>query len=204
MNLFPSSLVIGGSDQDIANILTSINHSTIINNPDIFVLTEYTIAAVRQINKFLSHKPIAHPTKAVLIKNAHNLFHEAQNALLKMLEEPGLDNYFILTTEKHNSLLPTIISRCHLIQFNTTQIIFDQILTIPSSISAKLALSQSLATDKQVTLIYLENQLRLYHQKLTTKPSPDNHKIVNNIIKSISLIKANVDPKTALDFLMLS
>ena len=37
-----------------------------------------------------------------------------QNKLLKLLEEPPNDTFFILVTESLNSLLPTIISRCQI------------------------------------------------------------------------------------------
>ena len=204
MNLFPSTLVINPSKPDIISLLATVGHTTITNNPDIFELTEYSIATVRQINKFLSQKPISHSTKVVLIINADLLLHEAQNALLKILEEPGLDNYFILTSDKPNSLLPTIISRCRVIRFNSSKSNSDKVLVIPQSIAEKLILSETLASDKVSTLAYLENQLHLYHQKLIDQPTADNQKIITSLIKSISLVKANVDPKTAIDFLLLS
>lgn len=48
----------------------------------------------------------------VIIKDAHSLSSEAQNALLKLLEEPPRQTHFILTVDQEQLLLPTIRSRC--------------------------------------------------------------------------------------------
>lgn len=47
----------------------------------------------------------------VLIEGAEDLSIPAQNALLKILEEPKADTVFILTATSHINLLPTIVSR---------------------------------------------------------------------------------------------
>jgi len=48
----------------------------------------------------------------VIIRHAEDMGHEAQNALLKTLEEPPEGTFFLLTCIRTNELLPTIISRC--------------------------------------------------------------------------------------------
>lgn len=74
-----------------------------------------SIDAIRGIKQFLSLKlPAQHNAgihRAVLIKDAHTMRVEAQNALLKTLEEPPDDTIIILTTSRVDSLLPTIRSR---------------------------------------------------------------------------------------------
>ncbi len=47
----------------------------------------------------------------IIIKDAHQLGREAQNAFLKLLEEPPKNTRFILTTHASTKLLPTIRSR---------------------------------------------------------------------------------------------
>ena len=118
MNIFPSTLIIS-SDQSaidclINQICTQINNQISTNNPDIFILnqdTGWTIESIRQIKHFISQKPFNHSNKIIIIYQADNLNSESQNAILKTLEEPGNDNYLILTTSKPSKLLPTIISR---------------------------------------------------------------------------------------------
>lgn len=54
--------------------------------------------------------------RAIIIDDADALTHAAQNALLKLLEEPTPNIYFILTTHNKSKLLPTIISRTQLLR----------------------------------------------------------------------------------------
>ncbi len=54
--------------------------------------------------------------RVVLVEDAQRLSEEAQNALLKILEEPPADMVFILTLPSINSVLPTIISRLQTIE----------------------------------------------------------------------------------------
>lgn len=76
---------------------------------------EIPIDNVRQVIKEMRLKPVIsgrrQAKRVILIENAGNLSEEAQNALLKSLEEPGSDTVFILTAETETGLLPTIVSR---------------------------------------------------------------------------------------------
>lgn len=55
--------------------------------------------------------------RVIIIDLAHQLTLEAQNALLKVLEEPPASTLFILTTSRPESLLATVRSRCAEIYF---------------------------------------------------------------------------------------
>lgn len=50
--------------------------------------------------------------KMYLLENAQTMTVQAQNALLKILEEPPSYAVFLLTAESRESMLPTILSRC--------------------------------------------------------------------------------------------
>jgi len=76
-----------------------------------------TIEEIRRVKNFVSLSPYAGPYKFVVINDAHLMTTEAQNALLKVLEEPSPSSILILVTANPNSLLPTIISRCQEIKF---------------------------------------------------------------------------------------
>jgi DNA polymerase-3 subunit delta' len=56
-------------------------------------------------------------TRVVIINQAHVLTTEAQNALLKLIEEPPPQTIFILATDHVDALLPTVRSRCAAIYF---------------------------------------------------------------------------------------
>ncbi|GIS05897.1 MAG: hypothetical protein CM15mP109_06530 [Candidatus Dadabacteria bacterium] len=62
--------------------------------------------------------------KVFIIWNMQQLDNYGQNKLLKLLEEPPNDTFFILVTESLNSLLPTIISRCQI--SNLIPVNFDE------------------------------------------------------------------------------
>ncbi len=76
-----------------------------------------TIEEIRRVKNFVSLSPYAGPYKFVVINDAHLMTTEAQNALLKVLEEPSPSSILILVTANPNSLLPTIASRCQEIKF---------------------------------------------------------------------------------------
>lgn len=56
--------------------------------------------------------------KTVLIFDAHAMTEGFANALLKILEEPPPNTYFLLITSQATKLLPTIRSRCQQIEFS--------------------------------------------------------------------------------------
>ena len=70
---------------------------------------------VRQASRFFEKKAQLGQCKTALITDAHQMTVSAANALLKTLEEPNADNYIILLTSEVDTLLPTIISRCFII-----------------------------------------------------------------------------------------
>lgn len=71
--------------------------------------TELTIDQIREIKKEIITAPGG--TRLFVLYNAENANVEAQNALLKTLEEKTADNQFILSTNNEERLLPTIRSR---------------------------------------------------------------------------------------------
>ncbi len=72
-----------------------------------------SIESVRQMDHFLNLKVPTdkRPNRIVIIEEAEKLTLEAQNALLKTLEEPPADTVIMLLCSNLNSVLPTIRSR---------------------------------------------------------------------------------------------
>jgi DNA polymerase III subunit delta' len=75
------------------------------------------IDAVREIRNFLWQKPNASPRRTLIIDDAELLTTEAQNALLKLTEEPPISSLLILVTSDVESILSTITSRLPKIYF---------------------------------------------------------------------------------------
>jgi DNA polymerase-3 subunit delta' len=64
------------------------------------------------VGEFLSLRPMEGGWRVVLVRDAERMTDEAQNALLKTLEEPGTSTLLALTTARPESLLSTTRSRC--------------------------------------------------------------------------------------------
>jgi replication-associated recombination protein RarA len=207
MSTFPSTLIIASSPQTAykkaIETLTKLQHKE-VNNPDLFILDDYTIACVRTLKKFLSQKPFNHSSKVVLIPEAENLNTESQNALLKILEEPGNDNYLLLTTTNITKLLPTIISRCQKIKLNSDNLKSDiKLWPITGNSKKDLDFASSVTPDKNEIKDLLQGQLKAYQQLLTETPDPSTAQIIKKLISALDLINNNVDPKSALDYFFL-
>ena len=65
-----------------------------------------------QINNDVAIKPYSSPYKIYIVNEAEKMTQQAQNALLKTLEEPPEYAVILLLTANVNALLPTILSRC--------------------------------------------------------------------------------------------
>lgn len=76
------------------------------------------IEQIRAVMERISRQPFSGPRSLVIVMEAHKATIEAQNAFLKVLEEPPASSIIILVTERADLLLPTIISRCSEIRFD--------------------------------------------------------------------------------------
>jgi len=94
-------------------------------HPDLIFITpeqrEIQISQIRELSWKLSLKPYSAPLKVAIIDKAHCLNQEAQNSLLKTLEEPKGRTLLILITEAPEVLFPTILSRCEIIKFHPVE-----------------------------------------------------------------------------------
>jgi DNA polymerase III subunit delta' len=75
------------------------------------------IHEIRQLKRKLSLQAFEGRFKVVIIWHADKMKTEAANALLKLLEEPPDQTLLLLTADDDAALLPTITSRCQLLQF---------------------------------------------------------------------------------------
>ncbi len=72
------------------------------------------------VEEFLALRPAEGGWRALIVRDAERLRHsqdEAQNSLLKMLEEPGGSVAWILVSARPQALLPTVRSRCAAVAF---------------------------------------------------------------------------------------
>lgn len=88
------------------------------NQPDIIYVTHEKLNTLgvedirRQVNDDIVLKPYSSRYKIYIINEAEKMNVQAQNALLKTIEEPPAYAILILLTTNADSFLPTILSRC--------------------------------------------------------------------------------------------
>lgn len=74
--------------------------------------SDYAIDIVRNIRSGAYVLPNEAKYRIIILQNAHNMSEYAQNALLKIIEEPPEHLLFILTVRSDKRMLPTVLSRC--------------------------------------------------------------------------------------------
>lgn len=88
------------------------------NHPDLIYVTHEKPGTIgvddvrRQINDTISIKPYSARYKIYIVPEAEKMTVQAQNALLKTIEEPPAYAVLILLTSNSDTFLPTILSRC--------------------------------------------------------------------------------------------
>ncbi len=105
-----------------------------LNNPDVIVL-RYGLLSVddaRRMTAIASQAPLSGDTKALIIA-ASRAYHEAQNALLKVFEEPVPGTLLYLVLPSLGALLPTLRSRV-------------QVLSLAKNSQKKTALPEEVET----------------------------------------------------------
>ena len=148
---FQSILITGGSEQDRLDKAKEILRTETINPIDILWINQEEAIGIEQIRfltKSLILKPHSSPYHAAVIHNAQNLTPEAQNALLKLLEEPPQSSLIILTTLTDDLLLPTVVSRCHVYRLPSSAdtISSDDKNTVENIMTGSLASLMELAS----------------------------------------------------------
>ena len=111
-------------DTDACGVCTSCKQAESHNHPDIKYIThDKTSISVNDIREQLTNdiKPYSSEYKIYIIPDANKMTEQAQNALLKTIEEPPVYAIIILLTENCDSLLPTIRSRCVTLTMNPVE-----------------------------------------------------------------------------------
>ncbi len=77
------------------------------------------IDAVREAERFLYKTAVSSPYRVVIIRDVKWLTDQAQNALLKIVEDPPKNSLIIITAKDKADFLPTLASRMQAIYFKT-------------------------------------------------------------------------------------
>lgn len=178
------------------------------------------IEIVRKIQESIFLKPYKGTSKIVVVNNAEQLTTEAQNALLKLLEEPPSHTFIFLCSNREDVLLPTILSRCAVIKLSeekgmrSTQ--SDEKLTqdldvlLEGDVAEKLVLAETLAGDKEhLAQWFLAIMLFTRDLLLTTLDDTEKNLDYAHILTSLqeaqkTFTSTNVSPRTILEHTFLT
>lgn len=150
--------------------------------------TNVSIEDVRKLQHILGRKQPGQGTikRVIIMEHAETMGPEAQNALLKMLEEPPADTVFILTTDGSNALKSTIYSR------------LQPIRILPVGLEVAISYFSDDSSSFKRLYALSGGNVGLLH---ALKADPD-HKLVEAITKAKELMAASsFDKLTQIDIL---
>jgi DNA polymerase-3 subunit delta' len=225
-----SFLITGGNYADreeaFKNLYSQfkLQKAKFLHDPDLIQLTAENaigIDQVRDLEHQLSLKPHSFPPKIGAIIRAEKLTIEAQNALLKILEEPIGDSILILTSPRQESLLTTVVSRCQLIHLpekaeieltmEEMKPLSQELEKILFSSPGKRILFSSQFKSREEAILFCQTQLVLWREILLGQIVPlsslsikEITATIRQIEKTLSYLQANINPRLALDNLLLS
>lgn len=177
------------------------------------------IGDIKTLKEQLYLKPLKGSGKAIIIHDAHTLTPEAQNALLKVLEEPPPQTYIILATENKDAILPTILSRCAIIDLHTQRQLTEkeraeylQLLEVlrAGSIGEKLKIAESVAKKKEDALVWFEHMIIFIREQLLSSLTDKKNvafytQTLLSLQKTYTLLKnTNVNMRFAIETTFLS
>ena len=122
------------------------------NHPDLqFIRPDGSllkIGQIRELQKQIIYEPFEARRKVYILTDVERMNEEAENCLLKTLEEPPASSVLILLTSNIQALLPTTRSRCQILQFHplSTQAL-TEILVEKFSVAPEQATTLAIAAD---------------------------------------------------------
>jgi DNA polymerase-3 subunit delta' len=168
------------------------------------------IEEMKELKLWSITKPYNSKSKISIIEKAEILTEEAQNSILKLLEEPNSSFNLILITQNHNFLLNTVLSRCELIR-DSSLLEYEISTFLNLSPEERFLLIYKMIDDKtkNKTILkireFLTNLLYFYRESLINNVNMENVKFNINLIKDTEqMISANVYTKLALENLIIN
>jgi len=214
-------LIIGGAKEErikkLFSLLTENRITTFDTRP--LTLTEEStsigIALVRNWQKQLQLMPTSSAFAAGVIESAELLTTEAQNALLKTLEEPPIHTHIYMEAQSDSTFLPTVLSRCQILKINdaTTKLtkkeetLLDEIKQLLQPTIHKgsiIATIDTLAKNKNDAGQWIDGAIQAIHKSKSTWPMTTYVSIQKQLMQAKKQLASNVQYKLVLDDIFLS
>ncbi len=199
---------------DIEQITTEINElikqfGFSENHPDLLRITEekLNVEQAKRVKEFFVLKPYQAKGKGVVISFVKETSVEAQNALLKTIEELPKDGWLLIGTPKESIFLPTTISRCQVIKFTADSNNLDEKTFQEMSEFAKLSVQERFYYIEKVKEkdAFLLNLIKYFQYQLPTAVNITELKIfLEQCLQAEKWAKANVNIRGILEYLALN
>jgi DNA polymerase III delta prime subunit len=187
---------------------SSFDHPDIqwLNQPD----ETLTIERVRDLPQIVATKPMGQ-TRFIILTNLESASVPAQNALLKILEEPPAGNQLILVATNVTKILPTVKSRTRQLRWpadgeatsidvQTNQALYQQLTT--SSYAQLIDMAEKYS-EREAAKQLLENLITYLHQQLEqTTEAKSGLRLTHHLktlLKTQEYIDKNVNVRLALE-----
>jgi DNA polymerase III delta prime subunit len=213
-NLHHANLIIGDLDF-VENELLSffdnkLNFSTIAN--EFFTLEKYDKFLTKDAEKIFDIHLRKTPQDQiqVIVIFFNFITREAQNKILKMLEEPKDRTYFFLVAPNRDIFLETILSRVNLFDFKNKEHKFESSNFFEKSIGERIKFISEMLKDikdekvsKQTAIDFVNSlELEIYNSKISKTEKAEKLKIILESKKYMNLTGASL--KILLETIVIS
>lgn len=176
-------------------------------HPDLLYIEEgqkLGVKEAKEILDFLSFKPYSAKGRGVVLENAASLTIDAQNTLLKILEEPPIEALIILGVSSDRELLATVISRCQVENLESKAV--SQELEFAGEIGRL----EEMSIEERFEVIekieekdeFLEELVSFYQQKL--QKDPKYLEFAKKLLEAQKWQRSNGNLRAILEYLMLN
>lgn len=200
----------GGTDP--CNECHSCKQALSHNHPDIVYISHEKpntigVEDIRgQINNDIGIKPYSSPRKIYIMNEGEKMTPQAQNALLKTLEEPPEYAVILILTDNVEALLPTVISRCVVLNMkpvpdNLVKKYLMEELSVPDY-KANICVSFARGNIGKAKLLASSEEFEKVKDEAITLVKYINDMEINEIVKAIKkIMEYKLDVNDYLDIL---
>jgi DNA polymerase III delta prime subunit len=167
-------------------------------NPDFFYeeFESFGIDDSRRLQSMQTYRGFS-GAKKIFVVSTSSMTHEAQNALLKVFEEPTEGTHFFIITSSTERILPTLLSRVNVIKHSSIESNLenkdvDVLNFIESSRAGRFLIVKSIldSKDRFIAESFLKDILKYFHKKNNlNKISNSDILVLEDISHAISYIK---------------
>lgn len=183
----------------------------LLEHPDIHIINQsdetLKIEAVRQLQELSTFSPYQLAQSIFVLQKVDTASIAAQNALLKILEEPAAGNVILLTTFNPTKVLPTIHSRSQMIVWDSPPLALPPQIerlyeTLMNSSHGDLTLLSETFSDRPQSLKVVSELTYYVHSQLQKDPYSELAKTyiqqLKTLLEAASWLEKNANVKLVL------